>query len=208
MKHELTAKEMETAQIVANALGTIDELVFPDNPVKEIRIVPDAPPHGLHYGYVPPAEDGDGDFYQICAVGIDRQMEKDLQGKIILMKDLRNGSVNSCQAKTRNEYLLQIAGHEVRHRVQYLHSITFFEWKSRKLIHDPYLRDLIRFMHWLCRYAPQRGNPRKEFDAKVVEYLVAEMWHWGERDLAKIAEVVGTGAKKMPEVIKGTELQK
>ena len=71
---------------------------------------------------------------------------------------------------------------------------------------DPYLKTLILYVHCVLLVNRPKENYRKEFDAMVVEHIVGEMWHWGERDLATIAKIIGTGAKKMPDALKGTKL--
>lgn len=211
---QISRKDWRTACLVAHAIGSLDGLVFPDSGVTKIAIVPEKPKKSeSYYGYVPPGvnDDGSGDYYQIFGIGIDEEIKHQLSTeKITLIKEKlpKRSAFDDSSSITLEELLLQIAGHEIRHRVGYLCKVSLFSWKMREQINDPYLKTLILYVHCLLLVNRPKENYRREFDAEVVEHLVAELWHRGEKDLAKIAEIVKAGARKMPEILKGTKLNK
>ena len=91
---------------------------------------------------------------------------------------------------TLEEVFIGIAAHEVRHRVQHLLSIEWFSPEHAKTIDDPYFRRLIEFRRFIFASHPPEGNYQREFDAKVIENLVVEKWHYGERKHSRIAEFI------------------
>lgn len=185
-------------------IKALDKHVFPGDEA-EVVIVPESPEENTgRYEYVAPDPDAGigGDYYQIAGIGIAEEISAGLKNKIILVKEwIRRTKYCDLPAITLEEYLIRIAAHEARHRVQFRRNKTLFSKKIGKKVEDAYLQQLIEFIDLCCRAKHPVGVYRLEFDARVVEYLAAELWHDGLRDARKIALIVGTGAKKMPEAI-------
>ena len=107
---------------------------------------------------------------------------------------------------TEEEVILAIAAHEVRHRVQWTLQIKLLKPEDKENILDQELKLLISFLAFTFEEStlmkPEMSwfKDLKEFDAEVIAWLVAKLWHEGNRDLSKLAQIIKAGAEK---IIKG-----
>lgn len=191
IRKELKEKGAKTEDIrVALAmlvcLEALDRLVFPENPATinfSIR------KHRFGYPIVYHPNKDTETRYSIYLDGIAGffQEEKKGGGLYIPM-----GSKNQFRPikPTLKELLVHIAAHEVRHRVQHDCFLKKFSPRSANLIRDGLLKLIIEFEGLVFEesrkiyirenrskaYIKDRTN-RKEFDASVIERLVAKMIH-------------------------------
>ena len=199
MKRKFTKAEEKTAQKIADALGWLDKLVFPGNPVKKITLIQGRPKNRRVYvSYVPPENTEDGvEHYQIYGYGLDKYMKKDMEAiRVILLYDdgAEKISWENLPKISEHELLIGYAAHEVRHRVQEHFKIELFS-PNPKDIDSCYIRRVKKFLKILFEEAPPEGDYKFEFDAETIEYIVREMWHRGERDISKIVSIVKAGAR-------------
>jgi len=107
---------------------------------------------------------------------------------------------------TEEEVILAIAAHEVRHRVQWTLQIKLLRPEDKENILDQELKLLISFLAFTFEEStlmePEKSwfKDLKEFDAEVIAWLVAKLWHEGKRDLSKLAQIIKADAEK---IIKG-----
>jgi hypothetical protein len=102
------------------------------------------------------------------------------------------------------EFVVGLAAHEVRHRVQFKLSVTLVRPEDQERATDPFLRLLIRvaelFFKSIKRVEPSspyiRDGINKQFDAMIIEFITVKLWR-KTRDLEKIAEIVGKDAKDL-----------
>jgi hypothetical protein len=95
---------------------------------------------------------------------------------------------------TEESIIVGIAAHEVRHRVQKEFQIEMIKPEDAENTSDPELKALIRFLAKVFeKYPPDLPSPKlveEEFDATVIEWMIAKLWHEGERDILKLATIV------------------
>ncbi len=110
---------------------------------------------------------------------IKKIIEQERQKRVILLS--KSGKSEDFTKMTLEEVFIGIAAHEVRHRVQHLLPIEWFLPEHAKTIDAPYFRSLIEFRKFIFASHSPEGNYQRKFDAKVIENLVVEKWHYGER---------------------------
>lgn len=175
---------MEMAQRIANEIGAMDGLIFPEDPIPEIAIVRMEPPKNRVISYVPKGE-GEDEHYSIYGYGLDKWVERELKIRIILLRDWEEGHkrYEDHPQRTLAELLVGIAAHEVRHRLQYLDDeIQMFSPEDAERIEDPYGWRLVEFqISYFANVPPEdmEGRDyRKEFDAEIIERWAREEFHW------------------------------
>jgi hypothetical protein len=103
---------------------------------------------------------------------------------------------------TREEIIIGMAAHEVRHRVQKEFQIEMIKPEDAKNISDSELKALIRFLAKVFERYPPDLPPSKlkeEFDATVIEWIVAKLWHEGKRDILKLVTIIKEDGKNKRE---------
>ena len=104
---------------------------------------------------------------------------------------------------TEESIIVGIAAHEVRHRVQKEFQIEMIKPEDAENTSDPELKALIRFLAKVFeKYPPDLPSPKlveEEFDATVIEWMIAKLWHEGERDILKLATIVKEDWEKIKE---------
>lgn len=175
-------------------LSELDRMVFPESPIKRIEIIkqkPKAREKGSYFHYVPKEQDKTvGEHYEIFTHGINEifSKERSIKRHIALAKS--RDEIEKLPLFNEEELLLAIVAHEIRHRVQHNLSINLFSAEDAERIDDPHFRLLIEFVKWRYEVEPPKGDYKREFDAKIIEYWVAKEWHEGNKDLSKIAEII------------------
>lgn len=212
MRKKLTKSEKDMAQKIADAIGWLDKLVFPGNPVKKITVITRRPKNPRVYVYYIPSENTeDGvDHYQIYGYGLDKYIKKEMEAiRVILIYDdgAERISWENLPKISEHELLIGYAAHEVRHRIQEHFKIELFS-PNPKNIDSCYIRRVKKFLKRLFEETTPEGDYEFEFDAKAIEYIVREIWHWGERDLSKIASVIKAGANELESIINQMEVFK
>lgn len=201
VKRRLTEAEEKIAQKIADAIGWLDKLVFPGDPIKKITVIrgrPKSESQGVDVGYVSKENTEDGiEHYQIFGYGIDEEIKKELEKRIILLKGKKKINYQSLPKITLEELLIGIAAHEVRHRVQHHFPIELISYEILEDIANSYVKGLIEFIKLLFEQEPPEGDYKQEFDAKSIEYMIIEMWHWKEKEVSKIASIVKAGTREI-----------
>lgn len=201
MKRKLTDAEEKMVQRIANVIGKLDGLVFPENSINKITAVRAKPPSGFYrFSYFSPENAEDGiEHYQIYGYGVDKVINEERKKRVILLQELKRKEYEyeDLPKLTLEEILIGLAAHEVRHRVQYHLPIELLSLELLDEIDNSYVRGLIDFIKLLYEEEPPKGDYNLEFDAKSIEYMVIEMWHWGERNASKIASKVKAGAREI-----------
>jgi hypothetical protein len=103
---------------------------------------------------------------------------------------------------TEETLIVGIAAHEIRHRVQKEFQIEIIKPEDAENTSDPELRALIRFLAKVFeKYPPDLPSPKleEEFDATVIEWIVAKLWHEGKRDILKLVKIIKEDGKKLKE---------
>lgn len=199
MKRNLTEVEEKTVQKIADAIGWLDKLVFPGNPVKKITLVKGRPKNPRVYVYYIPSENTeDGvDHYQIYGYGLDEYIKKEMRTiRVILLLGTERIIWENQPEISEEELIISHAVHETRHRAQERLSIKLISPDSKD-VEDIYVKAVIKFVKTMFNIKPPRGNYNLEFDAVVVEYIIREMWHRGERDIPKIVSIVKAGVREI-----------
>ena len=201
MKRELSQAEMSTAQKIADAIGVLDKLVFPEDPIKKIVVVQGKPKikSRAWVSYVSSDKTEDGvDFYQIYGYGLDKCVEKAIDTTRVMLFQSKEKKLTRWEDSPKiseQELIVSWAVHEVRHRVQdHFRSDELFS-PDLGIIKNPRIREVIKFIRIMFRIRPPEGDYKLEFDATVVEYIIREMWHRGKRNPRYIASLIKTGAR-------------
>lgn len=126
-------EDREAAQSIANAIGAIDNLVFPNLPIEPIHLIrsKNNDKRGP-YGYHAPSSDCPEEYYQIFAIGLKEEIEKHLQQKKFLVHEYKKKQWEQLPRIVLNEYLTGIAAHETRHRAQSRENVNLFAPNCKK----------------------------------------------------------------------------
>ncbi len=198
-RRELTKSELEMAKLISEAIERFDKTVFPEKPI-EVFVVKDYPEsEDRRFRYVDKcriaeSEDGEiykmGEHYIIYGFGLDQRITQEKEKRIMLFRESEMPKKSKDLPQfTLEEVLVAIASHEVRHRFQNHFPNDLFSPVDVGRTNNPHLKRLIEYTTLLCKgISPEHYEI--EIDASLIEHLVVEKWHWGERDLPKIAEIV------------------
>ena len=212
MRKKLTKFDIRMARKIISALARLDGLIFPEKQAI-IGIVQRREPRKdeFRFSYISTSKRGSAKntCYQIFVVGIEKAIVDEEKKRIILIKEQeRKVPYENWPFISEEEVIIEIVAHEVRHRVQDIILRERLAPEMEEKIVNRYLRGIIRYVRLLFEEELPKGDYNKEFDAKVIEFLVGEMWHWGERDLSKIALVIRAGAKELESIIEQMEILK
>ena len=191
LKKELKEKgakkeDIKVALRMLVCLAGLDRLVFPENPatvnfsIGKYRL-------GFFTAHRLPSEQTEA-RYNIYINGLAKSLREEKKEGLWIL----NVSKNQFRPMrpTWEELLVHIAAHEVRHRVQRDCSLKKFSPKSANLVKDELLKSTIKFNELVFEesrniyigenrskaYIKGRIN-RKEFDARVIERLIAAKIH-------------------------------
>ena len=198
----LTKGELELARTISGIIEEMHGKIFPKN--AEVFVLAQAPPsenERFQYRSQTPSfiADYEGELYLIFGGGLVKRIEKEIQRGIVLFEK------NSELLKTTNELprfsleevLIGLASHEVRHSVQYHFPKRRFFSHHLQTTNKLYFKILLRYVEELTKqtYSPEELKTVfvKEFDATLIEHFIVEKWHWGERNISKIATIVASG---------------
>jgi hypothetical protein len=202
MRRKLRPWEKDAVDEIANAIVIIDTLVFPERPIPEILAV-----KALHLlpergkvGYVSKESAqacGNLEHYAICAYRSHRFLKHGVKARIILASQAGK-DYQGLPRQTLEEFLLGLAAHEVRHRVQCLRRLTLFS--AQFPAEGCFVKYYIRFVEkYLEQVSPAPGHYETELDARVVGLWVKEEFHlWRE---AGQPGGVATMRKRIKEII-------
>jgi hypothetical protein len=185
-------------------IAELDKIIFPDNPIQEIRIITKE-------------EDNNSTNPPLCGYSKGDLQEKEhytvfkhldhvvwdvpSMGRHLYLKDfLKAHSWENFQPFTEEEFLIQLAAHEVRHRVQEHFKVSLFspqyveEIKRGKRAKDGNLEAIVIFL-WMY-YSMRKKSDIKEFDADVIGFLAAMKFHEGI-NLQDLAKLIKEDARKI-----------
>ena len=192
------SRDRDVAYQVAHIIAKLDKLVLSEDPIARIEIVRQQPSkedagRGSYFRYVTAGE-RIGERYVIFIIGIEDFLQEELRQKrhLALVKNRDQESWEETPLFTREELLIAIASHEVRHRLQNHAPITIFSQQNTSQVVSLKLMGAV--LAELFERGLSGGNIQREYDAKVIEYLVAKEAHshFGKFQLEKIAEVIKT----------------
>jgi hypothetical protein len=183
-------EDVKAAEYMVPFIGALDEAVFSREQACQICLVPT---HKHSYeakiAYAK-KEEGRTEEYLLYLNGLSEFLFEDFENKhFIATRDIENYKP-SLRGVSRWQICISIAAHEVRHRLQHKEGVRKFTPRSYLRVKDPQLSCVIEFCGYLDkakedlfveegrsqRYIKYKLN-RREFDAKVIEYLVLGSTH-------------------------------
>jgi hypothetical protein len=182
-------------------LGLLDKLVFPANPIPIVIIAknkqqedPDSP--FLHYSY----DNSSGKEGYAVFESLDYRIKEVLKRRrhIYFNELLKLRSLEKLQPVSEEEFLVGLAAHEVRHRVQKLLNINLFSPEDAERAEDPDIKVLLMFVAITMTEKGLDSLPNfpEEYDAYVIEHLAARKRHEGST-LQEIAIIIKESAEKL-----------
>ena len=161
--------------MLAFLLNKLDKVVFNNNIAKIKFVIGKRKPKENYVSYQPK-----GDCYKIVT-----EMEKKALETVKMYRHFPFETLKeSSQLKewyrfpqfTTEEFLLFLAVHEVRHRVQHRFPIKFVLPDALNAV-DPYLKGVL-FFEKICFSIepPKIEYTDKEFDARVISWLAIRLW--------------------------------
>jgi hypothetical protein len=182
-------------------VGLLDKLVFPEDPIPIVIIAknkhredPTSP--FLCYAY----DSCSGrERYEVFESLDDRIKDVLKTRRHIYFNDvLKLRTLGRLQPVSEDEFLVGLAAHEVRHRVQRCLKINLLLPEDERKAKDPDIRVLLIFATIMMKEKRWDSLPNfsKEYDAYVVELLAARKYHEGCK-FGEIAELIKTDAKKI-----------
>ena len=181
-------EDIQNALLLLEIISFLDHMVFPDKPLG-FAFIRKKDSYGAWAGYCP-GNEIEEESYCIHMPGLSRSLKsaKKTRRHIFVFRSekiSRPLEGRLAPLYTWEEFLFSIAAHEVRHRIQAVLNTKKF---SRRCMHhcvDP-LKGIIEYITLLFKYEGEvlekRGKSEehiksktnlKEFDARVIEYLVA-----------------------------------
>jgi hypothetical protein len=208
-------KDIEIALKLITRIGVLDRKIFPDNPATFSYALKESPEEEF-VGFEIPKDSEKERFYRIYLRNLARVFNNRKKEEHLPFFKLgeEKKQIELLRYKPE-EFLLSAAAHEVRHRVQKDFSLELLSPDNARSIENQLLRSIIEYCELefkelkkiLTRekkseeYINYRMRPA-EFDAKVIEVLVANKTHEFIRDksqedhsalLGEIASAIKTG---------------
>ena len=183
-------KDIEIALKLITRIGALDRKIFPDNPVTFSYTLKE-PPEKEFVGFEIPEADEKERFYRIYLKNLARTVNNRIKEELLPFFKLGEEKKQIKLLKHKpEEFLLSVAAHEVRHRVQKDFSLEPLSPDSARSIENQLLKSIIEYRELefeeikkiLIRekkseeYISYRMRP-DEFDAKVIELFVANKIH-------------------------------
>ena len=190
----LTEEELKITERFSNTIERLDKIVFPENPI-EVFVLQCSPlDEAKRFQYCPKApnfiSNYRGELYLIFGGKLPQRIEEEKNKSIMLFKDSElSKNIYQLPKFSLEEVLIGLSVHEIRHRFQYHNKNKILSPRDVERINDPYLKRLFRYVSLLCEQISPNSFD-KEFDAAVVEHIVVELWHEGERSLERIAKII------------------
>lgn len=180
-------ENIEAALALMKRMGFLDRKIFPENPAA-FNFALKENSSGDFAGFIRPEKDGKERSYQICVKDLAECFKEEKSKKVPIFGPERQLKLKKYQ--NEGQFLISIAAHEVRHRIQHDNFIRKFSPEDTKLVQDPLLRNIIKFYGIEFKerekiylkegkseeFIKEKLGP-KEFDAMVIEKFVANKMH-------------------------------
>jgi len=204
-------RNIKMALALMKRIGALDRKIFPENPASFIFALKEDIP-GDFAGFVRPEKDEKERSYQITVKNIAEYIKEEEGKKVPIFGPERQLKF---QKYDKEQFLISVAAHEIRHRVQHDHSIKNFSPEDAKLVDDQLLRYIIEFYEIEFEerekiyrrenkseeFIKKKLGP-KEFDAMVIEKFVANKLHkkpiTTPEELEEIVSMIKIVAPKKP----------
>lgn len=202
MSREVTSKENEIIQRLTGFLRTLDNLVFPTNPIPNVFWIRQKPsdvewvekqrvdPDDCYVNY---GKNAKGlEYYSVFCFGIDAFLASRMAKSFRLVK---NGQI--LEKLAQDEVLVGFAAHEVRHRVQcHFPSLELLSPNLPHALISEYVRRVIGVYRPFFEKLPEEFRTQ-EFDSLAIQHLAMELLHWNEGSPDNIAGLVKAGARQI-----------
>ena len=185
-------------------IAELDKMVFEKDAIREIVFVEKEIGEEMDCfaGYHPEHESPEGKEYYTVHECLDNKIQKVLptQKHIYINEVLSHSSWEDLQTFTEEEFLVGLAAHEVRHRVQERFQTSLFSPEEKKKTKNKDLKALLVLIEMkLKKEAFLTANDfLKEFDACIIEYLAAKKWHEGA-NFQEIVKIIKKSAEEFRE---------
>lgn len=204
----ITKEDLEMAERLSKVVESIDREVFPKKPIevfvldfstsyfsseeesvieenRRFRYCSETPNFISNYN---------GELYLIFGNGLVERVEEERKKRLMLFRNPELGT-EQLPYFSLEEFFVALACHEVRHRVQYCYfPRRMFSLRDIQEESDLYFQLLLNYVDRQTRYdyPPEESQKifKKEVDAGIIEHFAVEKWHWGLRDLNKIAKII------------------
>ncbi len=194
MERDAKKSEWDVLLKLSRFITRLDELVFPENPIQNIFCVLMRPEKDFGIAAYTPKKVNSGkkpECYSVFSYELDKKVAEEVKERIKLQRQAVRGLRNRNWPQIiPEEVFISTAVHEVRHRLQHRLPIRFFSSDDAEEINDPLMKAVVKATEVLFKHDPPIGDYAKEFDAKVIEDYTTTEWHCGERDFAKIAQLI------------------
>lgn len=185
-------------------------MIFPENPA---RVLVSPASICARARYTNPHRDGGGDYYTVFVKDIHKICVRDEQRKsrIKISRGMSRVLVRPVSLPVSlTVFLVAIACHEVRHRMQFHHRIRYYAWRLLKMEPDDMLKLSARWVRCLfdvLRDDSKRASPEKqrrvkretnsmEFDAMTIETAVINTLK-SDRSLEKVIPILQFGTQEV-----------
>lgn len=212
MGRDFTKEEERIVKEATDFIAMLDRLVFPNNPIKTIHWITGKPSDfdsmrstmvtsaDCYIGYNSPEQSPDGEEgYHIFCHEIDKWLEDRKKEPIVLMTKMLSGATfDQMPRLSEQEVIVGLAAHEVRHRAQSFLQFLYFSPEIIPALSDRYIRNVIGLLkHCLDNTSQPPGDYVREFDAKVVELIAQELFHFRKGGPGNIASLIRSGANEV-----------
>jgi hypothetical protein len=190
-------EDFATALVLGGIIKALDELVFKEKTTK-VKVVDIKPKENEAFVRYQPEED----YYEIDGYIDDIVVKQARMYRHFPFEMLKEGKDRLKEwykfpPYSEIEYLISLAAHEVRHRVQCKLSVTVFSLENALDAKDPYLKGLIKFVEMCFKKEPLTSKyTDKEFDAKIIFWLTGKILQ-KNGNLSEIALIIQEDAKNL-----------
>lgn len=182
-----TSDDSEVAWYFAELIKRFDAAVFPNNPIGKIMIIrsgfdSDWFGNTRHLFYIP-GDSVQQEHYRVIVSGISEAVKAECRQKRHIIDDnvRRLEDIAEAPLFSTTELRIAMAGHEVRHRVQESVQTELF---------TPENTDLIPSLRLLALFLARGASSVREFDAKVIEYILGREARLKELSVDRVASLI------------------
>ncbi len=203
----LSKEDRKMARGISDIIEGLDKLIFPKKPIPVFvidNIIIRDENERFRYCATTSSEfrkiiQHKGEFYLIFGIGLNRRIKKDQRKRVMLFSgEDRFRESREFPFFSLKGILFTIASHEVRHRIFFHYPERAFSPLQIRYIHNEDLKALFLYVYQLSSviYKEDTNSPRfrREFDAAIIEHVVAEKYYRGVRDIIEISKIISAGS--------------
>lgn len=195
-------EDVDTAIEISRLMERVDNLAFPEKPTRVIlrSLIFDARSKEILASAYNPVRD----VYGISAKSIHKRIDEFIEFDLITLIAKSDESFGF--KRTQDAAAAGWVAHELRHRAQEIWGVSLIIDEPIDRSDPNLLKTCTRAMqYWLKYYKVLDRYDKKarpyEFDARVIEFLVANLWMVGFRNLDTIAAIVRADPWEIPPII-------